>query len=363
MTFLAWFIFSFALLRLAIALVNLSTVKKMNKPGNDKHTLVSVLIPARNEETGLPILLDSLICQSHKHLEIIVYDDESTDGTQSVLREYVKQDSRIRYIEGSPLPEGWIGKNYACDQLAKAAEGDYLLFLDADVETGPELIAQAIAYMEAKKVTLFSLFPVQKMHSFGEWMVVPLMNWILLTLLPLTLIRHTRRSSLSAANGQFMMFQAAVYKKNLFHNKLKNERVEDIRIMRLMKSMEYRVDTLPGNDQIHCRMYNGFREAVYGFSKNVTAYFGGSYLITCMFVLLTALGWLPVLLAGPFGLFPAYLMIVILTRLVVSLISRQSPIKNILLIPLQELSLVMIVVQAVINKLKSNYVWKGRHIG
>ena len=132
--------------------------------------------------------------------------------------------------------------------------------------------------------------------------------------------------------------------------------------MRLMKSMAYRTDTLLGNDQIKCRMYTGYREAVYGFSKNVVAYFGGSYLFTFGFLLVTSLGWLPFLLNSEFILLYLYFSILIGTRVFVSLASRQSVITNIIYIPIQQLSFLLFVLQSVKNKLTQTYTWKERTI-
>ncbi len=362
MTFLIWFIFGFAFLRLLIAAVNLEAGYRLTKNMLEENDLVSVLIPARNEEGSLPTLLNSLLRQTHQNMEIIVYDDESTDRTRDVVQGFMKKDSRVQYIKGTTLPEGWLGKNHACYQLAKAANGDYLLFMDADLETGPEIISLSLYYLKKNRLSLLSIFPVQKMYTFGEWLTVPLMNWILLSLLPLMLIRLSRWKSFSAANGQFMLFQATVYREFQFHRQVKLERVEDIEIMRIMKSKGLKVDTLPGNQQVKCHMYGGFREAAYGFSKNVTAFFGKNYFMTALFVFITSLGWLPFVIMGRFRLLAIYLAIVVLTRVLVSIISRQNPLKNILLIPLQELSLIGIVIQAFVNKLNNRYVWKGRII-
>jgi glycosyltransferase involved in cell wall biosynthesis len=362
MIFLIWFILGFSILRLLIAALNLTAGNRLTKTTLEDNARVSVLIPARNEEESLPTLLDSLLKQSHQNLEIIVYDDESTDRTRDIVQDFMERDHRVQYLEGIPLPNGWLGKNHACDQLAKAAGGDYLLFMDADLETGPDIITSSLHYLKKERLSLLSIFPVQKMYSFGEWITVPLMNWILLSLLPLMLIRLSHWKSFSAANGQFMLFPASLYRENLFHQQVKNERVEDIEIMRLMKSKRLRVATLPGNHQLKCRMYGGFREAVHGFSKNVVAFFGKSYFMTVLFVLLTSLGWLPFVMASRFDLLVVYFAAVILMRLLVSIISRQNVVNNMLLIPLQELSLVFIVIQAFINKIKNRYVWKGRII-
>lgn len=361
MIILTYFIFSFAVLRMVVALVNLISSSRLKE--NDKNAdFVSVLIPARNEEKRLPTLLKSLLVQKHKHFEVIIYDDESTDKSADIIKQTAQNDTRITYLKGPKLPEGWLGKNHACHQLSLAARGEYLLFLDADVETGAELISRSLTYLKNNKLSLLSIFPFQIMVSFGERITVPVMNWILVSLLPMFLIKKSRWSSFAAANGQFMLFKAKDYKKNWFHQRLKNQKVEDIKISRLMKSKAYRVDTLLGDNQIKCRMYNNFHEAVYGFSKNVTEYFGGNVAVTILFGLITSFGWTTFLYAKRFELLIFYLATLVLTRIFISIASRQNPMLNIIYMPLQQLSFILIVLQSVKNKLSQKYTWKGRTI-
>jgi glycosyltransferase involved in cell wall biosynthesis len=360
MSILALLVLGFAIIRMFIALVNLLS-KNWLKPTNQTfEDLVSVLIPARNEEESLPALLTSLQQQKHKYFEVIVYDDESTDRTAAITQSFSQKDERFKYLKGKTLPEGWMGKNHACHQLAQNAKGTYFLFLDADVQTGPELIQQALAYLNKYKLSLLSIFPVQKMASFGERITVPVMNWILVSLLPMILIRNSRMVSFAAANGQFMLFRAADYKKYRFHELLKDNKVEDIEISRKMKSMGLKVHTLLANQQVSCRMYDGFRSSIYGFSKNVVNYFGNSYLATIVFGLVTTFGWLVFLVNGRIDLLLIYLAIIVLTRLFVSLASRQNPFSNILFLPLQQLSFDLMVIQSLKNKLTGKYQWKGR---
>jgi chlorobactene glucosyltransferase len=188
------------------------------------------------------------------------------------------------------------------------------------------------------------------------------MNWILVSLLPMVLIRKSPRKAFAAANGQFMLYEAKVYKENWFHLKLKTEKVEDIQTCRLMKSKGYRVHTLLANDQISCRMYSGYREAIQGFSKNVVNYFGGSYTMASAFALITTFGWIAFLLAGRPDLLLYYLLTLMLTRLLVSICSRQNSFLNILFLPFQQLSFVSMVILSITNKLTGRFTWKGRHI-
>src|SRR5690606_20443965 len=112
----------------------------------------------------------------------------------------------LEYIPGEELPAGWTGKNWACYQLAARAKGKYLLFLDADVAVSPDAIQSAVFEFEGKNVQMLSVFPTQKIKSPGEWLIVPLMDWLILTFLPLLRVYKSARPSISAANGQFILF-------------------------------------------------------------------------------------------------------------------------------------------------------------
>jgi hypothetical protein len=169
------------------------------------------------------------------------------------------------------------------------------LFLDADVHIGNRLIDNAIAFTNRHDTGLISIFPKQIIVSAGEKITVPNMNLILVSLLPLILVRKLRFPSLAAANGQFMFFRQDVYKKILPHQLMKNNMVEDIAIAREFKRKCIRIACLLGDVNISCRMYTGFSDAVSGFSKNVIDFFGGSFLTAFLFWLITSFGFLAVL--------------------------------------------------------------------
>ncbi|MFO8001022.1 MAG: glycosyltransferase family A protein, partial [Marinilabilia sp.] len=207
--------------RWLIALLNLLTGEPRPATGEKTTSEISVLVPARNEAVDLPKLLHSLQRCDQTIGEIIIYDDQSDDHTAGVARYWAEYDRRIRVIEGSELPDGWRGKNHACHQLAMAAMGKYLLFLDADVKVGQKAIDLALSRMKKDHLALFSFFPVQEMHTTGEWLLVAQVNVILVSLLPLAFSRYIPFNLVTAANGQFMMFDAGVYDQQRFHEKLR----------------------------------------------------------------------------------------------------------------------------------------------
>lgn len=362
MIYLAIFVLWFALLRFGVVFFNVAGRQWLRKGEPEKHPLVSVLIPARNEEENIAALLDELSQHDYPNLEIFVYDDLSTDATYETASLKAEKDPRIQVLRGGELPEGWLGKNHGCHRLSLHARGEYLLYLDADVQIKKGLIKNALAHVVRHRLDLFSIFPSQKIYTLGERLTVPLMNWILVSLLPLALTRKAAWSSFSAANGQFMFFRAKVYHREQFHKTLKNQKVEDIAIFRLMKRKKYRVHTVLGNRQISCRMYRSWDESVMGFSRNVFEFFGGSKVLAFLFGIITTLGFIPVLLALPPVFTLSYFLLILLMRAMIAAASRQNIVLNLLLAPLQQLSFMFVMVKAAILQYKKTTLWKGRMI-
>ena len=349
-------------LRMVVALVNLIARPRRVKRTVGSGPLVSVLIPARNEEKNIGKLLDSLLAQKYQPVEIIVYNDSSTDGTGAIVQQYAANSNIIRCLDGVELPEQWLGKNHACHRLAERAAGEYLLFIDADVVAKSDLIGSAVARMEEKRLSLLSIFPHQIMVTRGEKVVVPVMNWILLSLLPMVLVRSCRWSSFSAANGQFMMFRSSVYKRYRFHEMVKLNLTEDIVIARIMKRNRLKIETLVSQGEVSCRMYEGYADAVNGFAKNVITMFGDSYFFISFFVLLSLLGWIAVGLGlGLWGL-AAYAFMAVILNISVAATGRQNIGASLLFFPERMLAFCTIVVKAFTIKYRKNYTWKDRTI-
>lgn len=362
MVVLAWIIFGFAAIQFFVALVNLVFSQPFPKTEIKHNPLVSVLIPARNEEQNIVLILTDLQQLQYKNLEIIVFNDQSDDKTGEIVGEFAKNDTRIKLVNSGGLPDNWLGKNFACHSLAKIATGRYFLFLDADVRVYGKIIPDSIAFSEKYKLGLLSIFPGQIMKSTGEWITVPNMNYILLTLLPLILVRKTGFLSLAAANGQFMFFDAGVYNRFQPHEKLKSSKVEDIQIARYFKKNKIKVACVSAKNSIQCKMYNTFGEAVNGFSKNITMFFGNSFFAASLFWLVTSFGFIVVLIKLPVMVFLIYLLILILTRTAVSLTSGQNILKNIILLVPQQLTMGVFIMKAFENKLRNRVEWKGRSI-
>jgi hypothetical protein len=193
---------------------------------------------------------------------------------------------------------GWEKSN-ACFQLAKQAKGEYFLFLDADVRVKSGLIESALAQMQKHRLKLLSIFPKQEMVTVAEKITVPVMNSILLSLLPMILTRESSRPSLAAANGQFMLFERETYIQFQPHKKVKKDLVEDILIARFYKKSGLKMQCMTGNETIRCRMYQNLNDSLHGFSRSVAEFFGGSHLAAFLYWLIGTFGIFAVIFGLP----------------------------------------------------------------
>lgn len=325
--------------------------------------LVSVLIPARNEEENISACLEAVLKQSYTNIEILVLNDNSTDNTQAIIQNISEKNKKITLINGKQLPKNILGKNWACTQLAEIAKGEYLLFMDADVTISPSVIKSSINYFSKYKLDVLSVFPTQKIHSIGEWLVVPLMNWLLLAFLPLNLVYKSRNKSFTAANGQFMMWKTEAYFKTGGHTAASMELVEDMFLAQNAKQQGFKLMTLLGGDFIRCRMYNNFKSAVEGFSKNFYPGFKLSpELFTLMILLLFTINTIPFLFAVSEQIFYYTVAAILLIRIIVSLLSKQSVFLNLLLHPFQMILILFTGINSMVLFHKRKITWKGRKV-
>jgi len=360
MNYLGYILFAMLVLRFLVVLVNRISSPFIKAKQPEDFPLVSVLIPARNEEGNLPALLTDLNVCTYPNLEIIVCNDQSTDQTQQILETYSAQIANLQYFNIVPDVGGWSGKNYVCYSLAQKAKGTYFLFIDADVKLNPDAISNAIAYCLKRKISLLSVFPQQKLMSTGEWETVPVMNWILLSMLPLPLVQFPWFPSLSAANGQFMLFDASAYKKNEWHLQVKDEVVEDIAIARLMKKKKYALSVKLGNNDVFCRMYTNYDEAITGFSRNIHQYFQGNrfWMVAFLVIILVRIPFL--FISGQFLFFSLSIFMVLFMKIMISNLSRHDVLKNLYEHGPQLFALVAMVRANLRIQRKGKVEWKGR---
>jgi chlorobactene glucosyltransferase len=257
---------------------------------------VSILLPARNEALRIRSCLESLLKQNYSSLEIIVLDDESTDATAEIARALgfsTNPESKCRLIRGAPLPPRWAGKSWACHQLAEVAQGEYLLFTDADTVHQPETVSSAVAAAQRAGCDLLTLWPLQTTVTFAEKLVIPLIFVVGGSYLPHWLLVWAQRSPRLArglgskllgrcgtATGQFLLFRRQSYFKMGGHRAVGEHLVEDIALAREVAKRipdGWRLVTCDGTRLVSCRMYTSLGQIWEGFTKNLWPVFDGDW--------------------------------------------------------------------------------------
>lgn len=357
-----------------IALINTLTFPRLDAAARTAALpTVSVLIPARNEAAVIERTLRSWLAQGYLNYEIIVLDDQSVDATAEIVRAMSRETPRLRLISGQPLPPGWLGKNWACQQLAEAASGELLLFADADVTAAPPALAALVAELEQSDADLLTVWPTQQSQSWAERLTVPLMALVVLAYLPLPLVHHTRWPVFAAANGQCLLFRRRAYRAIDGHTSVRGEVLEDVLLARRLKRHGLRLRMADGAGLINCRMYPDWAAVRAGFAKNILAGYGGRVsflLLATLFHWLVfllpwfwlAFGWLTPGLPG-WPLWPLLLVgLGVGLRALTAAVTGQRLV-DALLLPLSVLLMTRIAAQAIWWQWRyGGPLWKGRVI-
>jgi len=232
---------------------------------------VSVVVPARNEAANIERCVDSLTRSRYPAFEVIVVDDASEDGTGALARAIPRGNAeRLVVAEGAPLPDGWLGKPWACWQGARAARGELLLFTDADTTHAPDLLARAVAGLEEERADLLTVVGAQMMETFWERLVQPQIFLVMFFRFP-----RFERTAMSArwrdaiANGQYMLFRREAYDAIGGHEAVRDEVVEDLALAQHVKRAGLALRIRGAERDLATRMYRSLPHLVEGWSKNL----------------------------------------------------------------------------------------------
>lgn len=291
-------------LALVMTIINLRIYRPSNREARPEgEPLVSVCVPARNEEANIEASVRSILDGDYPNVRVVVYDDDSTDATPEILRRLREEDDRVVVAPRVPLPEDWVGKQHACAQAEKSAAGAWLLFTDADVRFSTDAIRRTLAEAQSKGVALLSTIPRERTGSLGEALIVPMIHFVLFSYLPMPRMRRSKDPSASAGCGQFLFVRSDAYADVGGHGAWKDSMHDGIRMPRALRKAGYRTDLFDGTDLCACRMYEGFAQTWRGFAKN--AYEGlGSVTLLVVLTAMHAIGHLlpwPVLLLALLG--------------------------------------------------------------
>jgi len=234
--------------------------------------LVSLVIPARNEERNIRRCAESALASSYPRLEVIVVDDHSTDDTGAIASALARADARLRVITPDALPAGWFGKQWACSAGAAAARGELLGFMDADTWQSPDLVTRVVNAMRTRGSDLLSVAGIQELGSFWERLIQPQIFAIMLQRFGGTeLVNRSRHVSQKIANGQCIWMRRDTYDALGGHAAVKHEVAEDLALAQLWFRAGRTVSLVLGLSQLSTRMYTSLRELIDGWGKNIYA--------------------------------------------------------------------------------------------
>jgi hypothetical protein len=296
---------AFASLPALLTLANLRAFAPPPEAPAGARPAVSVLVPARNEEAAIGRLCRDVLASEGVDLELVILDDASADRTAEVVSRIAAEDPRVRLVAGQPLPAGWCGKQHACWQLGRAARHDTWVFLDVDVAPAPDAIARAVAFLDTSGAALGSGFPRQETSCLLDWLLLPLIHFILLGFLPLARSRSDGSPGLAAGCGQLFVTRRCDYVRAGGHAAIRASLHDGVKLPRAYRRAGLKTDVFDATPIASCRMYERNADVWRGLSKNATEGIGAPATILPFTLLLAGGQILPFALVA-WGLVTAF---------------------------------------------------------
>lgn len=340
--------------------------------------LVSILIPARNEEENIKNCIESFLNQTYKNYEILVLDDNSSDNTYKIVEYLQKQHpDKIKLFSGKPLPPNWRGKSFAMQQLVEYAKGEYYLFTDADTIHTKDSVSMMMSNILNHNADLVSGYISQKIKSFGEKITIPLVYLLTGLVVPLWMNQKSQLSIFSTAIGQFIGVKAESFKAIGGYKKIKEFTTEDVYLAREMKKAGFKTVFVDFKKAAYCRMYTTYEQSVHGISKNIFDFLGKNSIV--MFLIVIAI-LLFLVLPVPLFIIQLFEMnlhgikyvdtftFALMVNIILSCLSwfmifitRKLPVYIAFIYPIVHLNLLYItLISWIRSEQGKGYIWKGR---
>ena len=344
-------------LALALVIFNSLTIRVIKNSPTKASGSVSVLIPMRNEEANVKGCLSSVLAQKGLDtLEVIAIDDGSTDNTSNEVKAFPS----VELISGEKLPDKWLGKLWACQQLAEKSSGDYLVFVDADVRLSDYAVANSISKMG--NWDFISPYPRQLTSGFVQKIFQPLLQWSWLSSVPLLIAQKYSIKSMAVANGQFLIIKRDAYFKSGAHAGIKTEVLDDLMLARNLLKQGYKGGVAEASNIATCHMYKNKMELFKGYQKSLWKAFGSVPGTILAIALLIVTGILPIIstaLGSTSGL--AAFGLITLSRMISSLRTGSLP-NSAIFHPLAILMLLGLILFSWYGKITNTITWRDRTV-
>ncbi|MDA1189569.1 MAG: glycosyltransferase family 2 protein [Chloroflexi bacterium] len=377
MTEVLLIIFAFlTVLTVYLAIVTVSNFSRLKRLGKaalmPDRPLVSILVPARNEERNVQESVRSLLQQSYAHTEILVLDDHSSDNTAALVQENAKDNVKVRLLSGNELPSGWLGKHWACHQLAQAATGELLLFVDADTTLEIATLQDALNALHEENADLLSLLPTRLPCSWLDASVFLVIDWAIHAWLPFAIAHSVKFPFMSVSFGQFMLFRRSAYEQIGGYEAIRENVVDDVELGRQIKAAGLKWRLYDGSGKAVTKMYTTPSEVLSGLGKNIFRFFGRSVPIFAftwligMFLALVPVGILIASVSGSISLPLVVLSGVVTTGLLGTWLAANMrfghSVWKAFLYPLAIVVTLQVALWSMVLTLRGRTEWKGRAI-
>jgi glycosyltransferase involved in cell wall biosynthesis len=330
----------FLVIRFSVTVFNFLSNPKLPSFGPAFTDLVSVIITVRNEESNLLNLLKSILAQEYRNIEVIIYHSALDQNDVHLVEAVCKKDPRFRLVKGVAGDYFWV---------AGAVSGDYILFLDSNTSIERRFINRLVYRVRVFKVAALSIIPNQIFENFLQRLVLPLNDFVLLNLVPLRLIKLIKNPSFSIVNNYNCFFvDAVLYKRHAWQERVDGKNGMDL--IKVVKQDNYKAEVLLGNKLVYQVSKMNSTELIRSAAENLRMNFTG-LLVQFIYVALVVTGPLIVFLGIDLNIVILPIGLIFLSRVMISFMTDQNPVLNVLLHPLQMILLLFVFVAGVQSQL------------
>jgi glycosyltransferase involved in cell wall biosynthesis len=332
MIIFAYFVLFFLVIRFSVTVFNFLSNPKLRAFGPTYSNFTSIVITVRNEESNLLNLLQSIIAQEYRNIEVIIYHSALDSNDVKLVEAVCKKDPRFRLMKGAAGDYSWVTSEIS---------GDYLLFLDSNTSVEKRFINSLVYRLKVFKIAALSIIPNNLFESFLQKLVLPLNDFVLLNLIPLRLIKLVKNPSFSTVNNYNCLFlDAALFKSQDWQARVDASKGA-LDLMKIVKQDAYKAELLLANKLVYQVSKLSRTELLKSVAENLKLNFGG-FLIEFLYLLLVVAGPLIIFLGIDLNIVILPMGLIFLSRVMISFMTDQNPVLNVLLHPLQMIMLVVV---------------------